>query len=144
MLLQVGVGAALMAALSCAAPAQDIRFEHARDIGTDAAHANVEALDKTTRASLSRFGGKSRSGENLQKSELISGAPDGRVSIGTNRIQMFDKAGRFPAQFGEKGSGEGQFSNLHGIYCDPAAGWLSIADTASNRAQMYQPVKTGC
>jgi DNA-binding beta-propeller fold protein YncE len=40
---------------------------------------------------------------------------------------------------GKKGSGTGEFGNLHGIYCDKSTGWIYVADTANNRIQVFKP-----
>ena len=63
-----------------------------------------------------------------------------RTEIGNNRIQVFDKDGNFITAWGREGTGNGEFGNLRGIYCDQATGWIYIADTANNRIQVFKPV----
>jgi DNA-binding beta-propeller fold protein YncE len=55
-----------------------------------------------------------------------------------SRIQVFDGQGRFIAAFGSKGSGVGQFSNLHGIAFDDETDMLYVADTGNNRVQVFK------
>ena len=42
------------------------------------------------------------------------------TEIGNNRVQVFDKTGKFLTMWGSKGSGNGEFGNLHGIIVDKA------------------------
>jgi DNA-binding beta-propeller fold protein YncE len=42
---------------------------------------------------------------------------------------------------GSKGSGNGEFGNLHGIAIDKTTGWIYVADTANNRIQVFKPAK---
>ncbi|CAN0508850.1 unnamed protein product, partial [Phaeothamnion confervicola] len=67
---------------------------------------------------------------------------DGNVyvtEIGNNRVQVFDKSGVSIAMWGSKGSGEGEFGNLHGIIVDKTTGHVYVADTANNRIQVFRP-----
>ena len=63
--------------------------------------------------------------------------------IGNSRVQVFDKEGRFIAAWGRKGSGDGEFGNLHGIIIDKPSGTVYVADTANNRIQVFKPVDAG-
>ncbi|HEY8082607.1 MAG TPA: S8 family serine peptidase [Solirubrobacterales bacterium] len=59
------------------------------------------------------------------------------TDAGNNRIQAFDPAsGKYLANFGESGAGEGQFSLPKGIVFDPA-GNLWIADSQNDRIQKW-------
>jgi DNA-binding beta-propeller fold protein YncE len=61
------------------------------------------------------------------------------TEIGNDRVQVFDKNGKFLAMFGRKGSANGEFGNLHGIIVDKASGWIYVADSANNRVQVFKP-----
>ena len=61
------------------------------------------------------------------------------TEIGNNRIQVFDKTGKFLTMWGRKGSGDGEFGNLHGLIVDKATGRVYVADTANNRIQVFRP-----
>ena len=63
------------------------------------------------------------------------------TEIGNDRVQVFDKDGQFLTSLGNKGSGNGEFGNLHGIAVDKATGWIYVADTANNRIQVFKPAK---
>jgi DNA-binding beta-propeller fold protein YncE len=54
---------------------------------------------------------------------------------------VFDKSGKFLTMWGTKGTGNGEFENLHGIIIDKATGQVYVADTANNRIQVFKPVK---
>ena len=54
-------------------------------------------------------------------------------------MQVFDKDGKFLTMWGQKGSGNGEFGNLHGIIVDHETGWVYIADSANNRIQVFKP-----
>ena len=61
------------------------------------------------------------------------------TEIKGNRIQVFDRTGKFIAKFGAKGAKKGQFGNLHGCIVDHETGWLYVGDTANNRVQVFKP-----
>ena len=42
------------------------------------------------------------------------------TEIGNDRVQVFDKTGKFLTAFGKKGSGDGEFGNTHGMIVDKA------------------------
>jgi DNA-binding beta-propeller fold protein YncE len=60
------------------------------------------------------------------------------VDSGNNRIQKFTKDGRFLAQFGTTGTGDGQFNMPWGIAMD-SDGDLYIADWRNDRIQKFSP-----
>ena len=62
------------------------------------------------------------------------------TEIGNDRVQVFDKNGKFITMFGKKGSANGEFGNLHGMIVDKATGLVYVADTANNRIQVFRPV----
>ena len=64
------------------------------------------------------------------------------TEIANNRVQVFDKTGKFLTMWGQKGSGNGEFGNLHGIIVDKHTGSVYVADSANNRIQVFRPVKS--
>ncbi len=46
-----------------------------------------------------------------------------------HRIQKFSSEGDFIAAFGSEGTGDGQFTHLHGIAVDPIGGYVYATDT---------------
>jgi len=57
--------------------------------------------------------------------------------IGNNRVQVFSPDGESIAMWGKKGSGTGEFGNIHGVFVDKESGWVYVADTANNRVQVF-------
>ena len=51
---------------------------------------------------------------------------------GNHRVQAFDSLGNFLSEFGEFGSGEGQFNNPQGVAVD-SSGRVLVADSSNNR-----------
>ncbi len=51
---------------------------------------------------------------------------------GNHRLQAFDSLGGFLSEFGEPGSGEGQFNNPQGLAVD-SSGRVLVADSGNNR-----------
>ncbi len=43
--------------------------------------------------------------------------------------------------WGSKGSGPGEFGNLHGIIVDKSTGYVYVADTANSRIQVFKPAQ---
>jgi DNA-binding beta-propeller fold protein YncE len=62
------------------------------------------------------------------------------TEIGNNRVQVFDKTGKFLTMWGRKGSAAGEFDNPHGIIVDRGTGYVYVADTANHRVQAFKPV----
>jgi DNA-binding beta-propeller fold protein YncE len=62
------------------------------------------------------------------------------TEIGNNRVQVFDKAGKFRTMWGRKGSAASEFSNPHGIIVDRGTDYVYVADTSNNRVQVFKPV----
>ena len=54
-----------------------------------------------------------------------------------NRVQVFDKAGKFLFKFGSKGNGKGQFSYPYGVAVDPRNNQIIVANTDNNRIQVF-------
>ena len=69
-------------------------------------------------------------------------APDGRLFVaegyGGNRVQVFDKAGRYLQSIGGPGSGPGKFNCPHGIWVDTRKREpeLYVADRSNQRIQI--------
>lgn len=60
------------------------------------------------------------------------------VDGGNNRVQRFDRDGRFISEFGSAGRGNGQFDRPYGIACDKE-GYLFVSDTGNKRIQKFAP-----
>ena len=60
------------------------------------------------------------------------------VDSGNNRVQRFDRDGRFISEFGSAGRGNGQFDRPYGIAIDKD-GYIFIADTGNKRIQKFAP-----
>jgi len=56
---------------------------------------------------------------------------------GNNRVQVFDKAGKFLFKFGSNGNGNGQFSNPYGVMIDQRSNQIVVADYSNNRVQIF-------
>ena len=55
---------------------------------------------------------------------------------GNNRIQKFDRDGKYFTQWGSRGNGNGQFNNPSGIAVD-SLGNVYVADSGNNRIQKF-------
>jgi len=60
------------------------------------------------------------------------------VDSGNNRVQRFDRDGRFISEFGSAGRGNGQFDRPYGIAIDKD-GYLYVSDTGNKRIQKFAP-----
>ncbi len=112
-------------------------------LATDAAHAFVQAFDKTTGKYITRFGGKGDDDANLEKPEGISVAPDGRIFVAdytTGDVKIYDKDYQWLDTFSEYGEEPGQnikseFTDIRdGLYFMPEAGnhRISVWDLEGN------------
>ena len=54
-----------------------------------------------------------------------------------NRVEEFSSSGTCIAEFGSKGTGNGQFEGPEGIASDPATGTLYVADTGKSRIEAF-------
>jgi len=61
---------------------------------------------------------------------------DGHDAGGNNRIVKLDSEGNFLMEWGETGSGDGQFSDPHALAID-SQGRLLVADRANNKLQIF-------
>jgi peptidylamidoglycolate lyase len=70
--------------------------------------------------------------------------PDGTfyVSDGyvNSRVALFDRNGKWLQEWGKKGSGEGEFSNPHGLVFVPASTDVLVADRENSRLQLFDRV----
>lgn len=60
------------------------------------------------------------------------------VDSGNNRVQRFDRDGRFISEFGSAGRGNSQFDRPYGIAIDKD-GYIFVADTGNKRLQKFAP-----
>lgn len=60
------------------------------------------------------------------------------VDSGNNRVQRFDRDGRFVSEFGSAGRGDGQFDRPYGIAIDKD-GYVFVADSGNKRIQKFAP-----
>ena len=125
------VGAALVACALPLSQAGALQFEHVMNIGsegsgpgqfqyvedfafssdghllaTDAAHAYVQAFDKTSGKFVSRFGGKGDEDHNLEKPEGVSVAPNGDIYVAdytTGDVKIYGKDQQWKKTFSEYG-----------------------------------------
>lgn len=157
LLCGLSLAAALVGGNYSIAHADELKFEHVMSIGTtgddlgqfgyvedfdissdgkhilvtDAAHAFVQAFDKTTGEFVARFGGKGDEDANLDKPEGISVAPNGDIYVAdynTGDVKVYDKDYAWKFTFSEYGSEPGQnikseFTSIRdGLYYMPEAG----------------------
>ena len=54
-----------------------------------------------------------------------------------HRIQKFSSEGDFIAAFGSEGTGDGQFTHLHGIAVDPIRNFVYATDTENYDVQKF-------
>jgi peptidylamidoglycolate lyase len=70
--------------------------------------------------------------------------PDGTfyVSDGyvNSRVALFDRNGKWLREWGKKGSGEGEFSNPHGLVFVPGTTDVVVADRENSRLQLFDRV----
>ena len=59
------------------------------------------------------------------------------ADFGNNRIQKFDRNGKFIMQWGSLGHGNGQFYNPTGMTVQLFHGNVYVADTGISRSRVY-------
>jgi len=77
--------------------------------------------------------------KNLSNPKGIETGPQHKIYVvdsGHHRIQVYDATGNWLMNFGEKGSGSGQFNDPQGIAVD-ADGTIFVADTWNHRIQKF-------
>ena len=62
---------------------------------------------------------------------------DGYVN---SRVALFDRNGKWLREWGKKGSGEGEFSNPHGLVFVPGSRDVLVADRENSRLQLFDRV----
>jgi len=77
-----------------------------------------------------------------QFSNPYSVASNSRAEIivadtGRQRVQVFDKAGKFLFKFGSQGNGNGQFSGPYGVTVDQRNRQIVVADHSNHRIQVF-------
>src|SRR3954468_21085916 len=145
------------------AVAADLKFEHVMNIGavgtgegqfkyvedfafskeghllaTDAAHAYVQAFDKTSGKFVARFGGKGDKDEHLDKPEGIAVDPDGNIFIAdynTGFVKKYDKSYKWLLTFSEYGSEKGQ--NIKSEFMDIRDGKLYMPEAGNHRVDVF-------
>jgi len=67
--------------------------------------------------------------------------PDGTIYVSdgyvNSRVALFDQNGKWLREWGKKGSGEGEFSNPHGLVLVPGSGDVLVADRQNLRLQLF-------
>ena len=149
--------------LASAAQAQEIRFEHVMNIGTegtgpgqfkyvedfafsadghllatDAAHAWVQVFDKTTGAYVSRFAGKGDDDHQLEKPEGISVDPDGNIFVAdytTGYVKKYDRKYNWLLTFSDYGSEPGE--NIKSEFTDIYNGKYYMPEAGNHRVSVW-------
>lgn len=72
--------------------------------------------------------------------------PDGTLYVSdgyvNSRVAIFDRNGTWQREWGQKGAGEGQFSNPHGLSFVPGSTDVLVADRENSRLQLFDQVGT--
>jgi DNA-binding beta-propeller fold protein YncE len=102
-------------------------------------HVKKNGTEELETCTTECLGGTAGSG-NGQFNQPHGVAVDGHddvfvVDTNNNRVQQFNAAGEFIAQFGSAGSGPGQFSSPEGIAV--ACGSAYVVDNANNRVERW-------
>ena len=107
-------------------------------LATDAAHAYVQAFDKTSGKFISRFGGKGEKDEHLDKPEGIAVDPEGNIFIAdynTGFIKKYDTSYKWLLTFSEYGSEKGQ--NIKSEFMDIRDGKLYMPEAGNHRVDVF-------
>ena len=105
--------------------------------------AAIKKYDMNNRTPVLKFGSNAGSGPSQFRgaSDLAVDNRNGDVYVvdrGNNRVQRFDRDGRFISEFGSAGRGNGQFDAPYGIAIDKD-GYIYVADTGNKRIQKFAP-----
>lgn len=90
---------------------------------------------------LLSFGSEGESGGQLCRPWGVCCDKDGNIIVAdrsNNRIQIFDKYGKFVHKFGSAGSRNGQFDRPAGVTCDQERGTIIVADKDNHRVQVFK------
>jgi NHL repeat len=154
---------ALVVSLPQASSAAELSFQHVMNVGsegtgegqfkyiedfafakdgsllvTDAAHAYVQAFDKSTGKFLARFGGKGDGDHNLEKPEGIAVDPNGNIFVAdytTGFIKKYDKTYKLLLTFSEYGDQPGQ--NIKSEFMDIYDGKLYMPEAGNHRVDVF-------
>jgi hypothetical protein len=105
--------------------------------------AAVKKYDARSSNPVLQFGANAGSGPSQFRgaSDLAIDNRNGDVYVvdsGNNRVQRFDRDGRFVSEFGSAGRGNGQFDRPYGIAIDKD-GYIFVSDTGNKRIQKFAP-----
>lgn len=105
--------------------------------------AAVKKYDINNRKPVLQFGSNAGAGPSQFRgaADLAIDNRNGDVYVvdtGNNRVQRFDRDGRFISEFGNAGRGNGQFDRPYGIAIDKD-GYIYVADTGNKRIQKFAP-----
>jgi DNA-binding beta-propeller fold protein YncE len=107
-------------------------------LATDAAHAWVQAFDKTSGKFIGRFGGKGDDDKHLDKPEGIAVDPDGNIFIAdynTGFVKKYDKSYKWLLTFSEYGTEKGQ--NIKSEFMDIRDGKLYMPEAGNHRVNVF-------
>lgn len=116
-------------------------FAHTADghlLVTDAAHAFVQVIDKTTGKFVARFGGKGEDDEHLDKPEGISVAPNGDIYVAdynTGEVEVYDSQFNWKKSFSEYGEEPGQ--NIKSEFTDIRDGKYFMPEAGNHRVSVW-------
>jgi DNA-binding beta-propeller fold protein YncE len=91
---------------------------------------------------LTKFGGKESNSGGLSAPHSIDIDKEGNVYVtdtGNDRIQKYNLDGKFILQWGEEGSGDGQFDKLHDVHVDPSGQFIYTLELSNHRVQKFTP-----
>jgi DNA-binding beta-propeller fold protein YncE len=156
-------GALLATALSSAAAAANLNFEHVMNIGaagngpgqfqyvedfafskdghllaTDASHGYVQAFDKASGKFIARFGGKGDDDANLEKPEGIAVDPDGNIYVAdytSGFIKKYAADFKWLKTFSGYGNERGQ--TIEAEFMDIRNGRLYVPDVGNARVNVF-------
>jgi hypothetical protein len=105
--------------------------------------AAIKKYDTANRKPVLQFGNNAGSGPSQFRgaSDLAVDNRNGDIYVvdsQNNRVQRFDRDGRFISEFGNAGRGNGQFDRPYGIAIDKE-GYIYVADTGNKRIQKFAP-----
>lgn len=103
----------------------------------------IKKFDPNTKRPVLQFGSNAGSGPSQFRgaTDLAIDNRNGDVYVvdsQNNRVQRFDRDGRFISEFGSAGRGNGQFDRPYGIAIDKD-GYIYISDTGNKRIQKFAP-----
>jgi DNA-binding beta-propeller fold protein YncE len=118
---------------------EDFAFtKNGKLLATDAAHAFVQAFDKTTGKFEARFGGKCDADECLDKPEGIAVAPDQSIFVAdynTGYVKKYDANFKWVLTFSGYGTEPGQ--NIKSEFMDILDGKLYMPEAGNHRVNIF-------